>query len=207
MYELIESRWGNDYHVSIDTIGMDYDSAVEAMPRWYGVSFGNGNDGVSHAWPNFYVRTCEPFVLVAAALLSDFTPGEGITWAFANMEVDGEADYTVSATIFDPPDDRDDYGRELEAAQEAETDAENALADLAGSDDDNAREQAEQELAEATQARETLEENDPGYWSEANGAWMICEVFPVDEPDTRKPIYNGLSETFSAEIIELAREA
>jgi hypothetical protein len=92
-------------HEMPDLAGLDYESAVDAMPRLYGVSFGDGNDGVSQMYPRYYVRTCEPYVLAAAATLSQFTAGAGHAWAAYNMTVDGEADYTISATILDPPDD------------------------------------------------------------------------------------------------------
>lgn len=190
MYEIIETRFGQDYRRAIDTEGMDYDTAVEAMPRLYGVSFGNGNDGVSHIYPNFYVRTCEPYVLAAAAMLSDFKPGEGHDWCIANVEIDGEADYTITATLYNPPDDRENYESQLAAAQE----------EIDASETDEEREKAESEL-------ETLQEGDPGSWCEFNGAWMICEVFPVDDDDWRRPVYTSLAGAFTADLIEMAKEA
>lgn len=96
-----------DATLSDDMIGLDYDSAVDAMPHWYGVSFGNGNDGVSHTFASYYVRTCDPWTLAAAAMLSDFKEGKGQDWALEAMEIDGEAEYTISATIYDPPDDNE----------------------------------------------------------------------------------------------------
>lgn len=212
MYEIIEPgglMHPEGRYVCVDTIGLDYESAVEAMPHWYGVSFGNGNDGVSHMWPNFYVKTCEPWTLAAAAMLSDFKPDEEVAWASENMQVDGEAEFGISATLYDPPDDREDYERELEAAQEAVTDAENALALMRTPLDDDADPtygEAESDLEQLREALETLEEQDPGYWSESNGAWMICEVFPVDAPEYRKPVYDSLREAFTADLIELAHE-
>lgn len=209
MYDLIEPGGlmnPEGRYMCIDTIGMDYESAVEATPRWYGVSFGNGNDGVSHMWPNFYVKTCEPWTLAAAAMLSDFKPGEGVAWCAENVQIDGEAEYGISATLYDPPDDREDYERDLEAAQESVTDARHAANEAADTGDDDDMMRAEKNLEEATDALETLEEQDPGYWSESNGAWMICEVFQVDEPNYRKPVYDSLREAFSADLIEMARE-
>lgn len=203
MFEVIESRWGNDYHVSIDTVGLDYESAAEAMPRWYGVSFGNGNDGVSHIYPNFYVRTCEPYTLAVAAMLSEFKQGEGQAWCLDNIDVDGESEYTITATLLDPPDDREDYENELKDAQR-EVDEAKAACDEAGDDD----EAAQFALEQAESTLEELESNDPGSWSEHNGAWMICEVFPVDvdDMDGRKLEYVALSECFDSSIITMARE-
>ena len=86
-------------------IGLDYDSARNAMPRLYGVSFGDGNDGVSRMFPRFTCRTCDPYTLAAVAMLDQFTAGEGHAWAASVMMIEGEAEYGVSATIFNPPDD------------------------------------------------------------------------------------------------------
>jgi hypothetical protein len=85
--------------------GLDYESARDATSRWFAVSSGNGNDGVSHMWPDYYCRcsASEAFDLAAAAMLSTFKPA-GYQWAKDNMEVDGESDYTISAVICDPPD-------------------------------------------------------------------------------------------------------
>lgn len=201
MYEIIETRFGHDSRRTIDTDGMDYDTAVEAMPRLYGVSFGNGNDGVSHLYPNFYVRTCEPYVLAAAAMLSDFKPGEGHDWCIANVEIDGEADYTIIATLYNPTDDREDYEEELKAAQE-DLDEAQSVCDEAGDDD----EAAQHALEQAEKTLEELTENDPGSWSASNGAWMICEVFPVDDDNWRRPVYTSLADAFTANLIEMARE-
>lgn len=85
-----------------DWVGLDYDTALEAMPHWYAVCSGNGNDGVSHRFPDYYVRTCDPYALAALAMVSAFEP-RSMRWAKENVEVDGDAEYGLSATIFDPP--------------------------------------------------------------------------------------------------------
>lgn len=210
MYDVIETHWGHDHRITIDTIGLDYESAVEATPRWYGVSMGNGNDGVSQMYPTMYVKTCEPYTLAAAAMLAEFKPGEGHAWVADNLQVDGGPDYTIAATLYDPPDDRDDYERDLEGAQEAVTDAENNLADL-DENDLEARDITETALGVAEIALTTLEDNDPGSWSEVNGAWMILEVFQVDADTifsfaTRAPIYESLRECYPEDLLALARE-
>lgn len=93
-----------------ETYGLDYESARNATPRWFAVSFGNGNNGVSHGWPNYYCRCTseQAFDLATAAMLSEFKEGAGQAWAAENCEVDGEADYTITAMILDPPADDDD---------------------------------------------------------------------------------------------------
>jgi len=160
--------------------------------RLYMVNTGNGNDGVGTSWPRFYVRTDDPFVLAAAACISDFTKGEGRDWACEHVEIDGEAEYMVSATLYDPPDDREDYEEELSEAREAVDAAE-----------------TDEEREEAEAALEELESNDPGSWSEFNGAWMIVEVSACDndEPHTRAPVFDSLEEAFDADTLERARNA
>ena len=110
--------------------GLDYESAVGAMPRWYAVSHGKGNDGVSHTYPDYYVRTCEPYRLAELAMVTQFTAGEGRAFATENLETDGEADYVVSCTILNPPDDGSDRdhsecesGEECDGCEECEPDS------------------------------------------------------------------------------------
>jgi len=84
--------------------GLDIVSADEATPKWYGVSSGDGNDGVSHLWPDYYVRTCDPYRLAELALVALMNV-DYYSWAIENVEVDGDAEYTISATLYNPPDD------------------------------------------------------------------------------------------------------
>ena len=84
--------------------------------RLYGVSYGNGNDSVSHMYPDYYVATDDPRRLAKAAMVSMFDAGEGQAWAIENMEVDGEAEYTISATIYNPPEDDGDFEATCEDA-------------------------------------------------------------------------------------------
>jgi hypothetical protein len=103
--------------------GLDYYSAREVTPRWFAVSSGNGNDGVSHTFPDYYCRCTAPeaYDLAAAAMISQFDAGEGAgyKWAAENCEVSGEADYTITAEILNPPEDETedpDYQEIAEAA-------------------------------------------------------------------------------------------
>ena len=71
--------------------------------KWlYGVSHGNGNDGVSHMYANYYVMTDQPYRLAELACLGEMKES---AWDLVQPEiwVDGEADYTISATVLDPP--------------------------------------------------------------------------------------------------------
>lgn len=153
--------------------GLDFYSADDATPRLYGVSFGNGNDGVSHSYPQYYVRTNEPFVLASAALLGAFKP-DYQHLVDDEMEVDGETEFTITATLYNPLSDT--------------TKSENSLPDDDVPDDGDES------------------EDDGGSWCDANGAYMIVEVFRVDSADVRDscPLYDSLSDCF-ADAPELVR--
>lgn len=71
--------------------------------RLYGVSSGNGNDGVSHIFADYYVRTNDPWRLARLAMVGQFKD-EYLPKAIEACEVDGEADYTVQAVIYEPLD-------------------------------------------------------------------------------------------------------
>jgi len=117
--------------------------------KTYGVSFGNGNDGVSQLYPNFIVTTDRPFALAKLAMLHRFNNGNSVRWAKRVMDIDGESEYTIYATIYDPSD-------------------------------------------------------SPG-WSEHNGAWMICQVFPVDQDlidNSTAREYDSLEDVFGKSFVK-----
>lgn len=118
--------------------------------RVYGVSYGNGNDGVSQLFPDFYVTTAEPYTLAFAAMIDQFSSDYMSRYA-KRTEVDGEADYTIQALIYDP-------------------------------------------IGSAG-------------WSEHNGCWKICEVFPVAPDDVRsgRPTYDTLEAAISAPAMRRAK--
>lgn len=124
--------------------GLDYDSAREATPRWYGVSSGNGNDGVSHTFPDYYVRTNDPFRLAELAAIGMLNH-KYRSWAKDNVEVDGEADYTISATFIEGPNEETEFGM----------------------------------------------------------AWLIVEVFPIDQPGSSTPQYDNIDECFDDLLVAL----
>jgi hypothetical protein len=189
--------------------GLDLASAENAIPHWYGVSSGNGNDGVSRTWPNYYVRTCEPYALARCAMLSEFKEGEGQAFALESMEIDGEAEYGITTMILDPPDD--------------EAEAEPAFESTYHCDSCNHEWTDESELSNRTcpkcgESEEVTEEpieaepEDSGSWSEFNGAWLIIEVFRIEPEDMpeRGPYdrmqYASLQDAFTSDLIALASE-
>jgi len=77
------------------------------MKRWYGVSYGNGNDGVSQSYPNFLVYTDMPYTLARAAIVSQW---KDKVWANNNVDIDGEEDYTIYATIYEGSNGETEFG-------------------------------------------------------------------------------------------------
>lgn len=75
--------------------------------RWYAVSTGNGNDGVSHMFPDYYVKTNDPWLLAHAAMISEWNDR---WWAAENVEVDGGAEYNIQAVIYEGPEGETQFG-------------------------------------------------------------------------------------------------
>jgi len=69
----------------------------------YSVSTGNGNDGVSHMFADYYVNTDDPWRLARLALVSSFK-NEWKERALDAANIDGESEYTIAAVIYDPLD-------------------------------------------------------------------------------------------------------
>ena len=90
----------------------------QEQARWYGVSYGNGNDGVSQIYPSFYVFTSDPYRAAELAMVAQFK-AEWKARAAEAVIVDGEAEYTVAATIYDPLDAQDDRETELDVSDAA----------------------------------------------------------------------------------------
>jgi len=71
--------------------------------RWYGVSTGYGNNGVSHMFTDYYVLTDDPWTLARAAIIAAHEGNAAWEQAAIEAEVDGEADYTIAAVIYEDP--------------------------------------------------------------------------------------------------------
>ena len=87
-------------------------------PQYYGVSSGDGNNGVSSSYPDYLVLTNDPWCLAKCAAISSFKRGKGWQWARDNMETEGEEDYGITVSFSESPEtqkerenaDDDDYG-------------------------------------------------------------------------------------------------
>ena len=101
-----DSVWTGAYNIPSETAGLDYETARDATPQVYGVSSGNGNDGVSHMYPDYYVRTCDPWTLARLAIITMHKPAFQ-DWIAENADIDGEY-YTIYATIYAYPRDESD---------------------------------------------------------------------------------------------------
>lgn len=170
-----------------------YDSAREATPRWFAVSFGNGNDGVSHMFPDYYVRTNDPFHLAAVAMLANFNNAgpEDKARIIDATEVYGEADYTITATIYNPEDvePEDESTPDYESIATANGFAVVEHVDskfvyvkvgvLGDSDDYDSEDAAFEACCEDHDL--ISDSDDGGSYCNANGCWIQCDVFAVDE--------------------------
>ena len=87
-------------------------------PKYYGVSSGDGNNGVSQLFPDYIVKTDDPWQLAYLASLSEFKAGEGQEWAKENMEIDGEEDYTIYVIFMESAETQEER-KELEEQAEA----------------------------------------------------------------------------------------
>jgi hypothetical protein len=177
-----------------ETHGLDYESAREATPRWYGASFGDGNNGVSHIFADYYVRTADPWLLAGAAIVARFEP-EYKAEAIGAADIDGEADYTISACIYNPLDDdspkfNNHYSCECGATHETEA-------------------QTDDEIwcCECGEDVEPDSSDELESWCDVNGAWLICEVFPEDDMRDSVPQHDSITECFLASDIKLAKES
>lgn len=73
--------------------------------RDYAVSTGNGNDGISHLYPNYIVRAPvdSEYLIARLACLASFNSGWGRKWAKREMSVDEMGPDAAQACIYDPP--------------------------------------------------------------------------------------------------------
>lgn len=189
--------------------GLGYESARDATPCWYGVSSGNGNNGVSHLYPDYYVRTCEPWTLASAAIIAQFNPDFYVA-AQEAADIDGEAEYCISATIYNPED--------VDPAEAPSPDYHlDCTCNACGAfwEDTCTNEFPHMECAKCGSQdveidSEEIERDGDDSYSAANGAWLIVEVFPVDDMDQVRSSamrYDNLDEALSADVVAMARAA
>jgi hypothetical protein len=164
--------------------------ATDTLPsKLYGVASGNGNDGVSHMYANYYVRTNDPWRLAELALLAEFKPS-GIAWAKSHSEIDGESDYTISAVIYNPPceDTKDGEYPTLYRCAECELTSDSQECGQCG---------------ESCDELDYEEYEDGRNWCDGNGAWLIVEVYPIEDGESRDgyPVYDSIEDAFSADLV------
>jgi len=191
--------------------------------KLYGVSTGDGNNGVSHMFPDYYVRTDDPWLLARAAAYGCWKPQ---CWPQLSdaLQVDGESEFIISAWLYAG----DEPGAETPVSyRECE--------DCQGSGE------RDQGLwCFACDGTGRIEEEDEDAFCDMP-APFILEVFPVASqpceccggegvnpeddspcagekctncngsgqvPDTRygRPVYDSLEAALSADVIELARK-
>lgn len=94
-----------------DESGADVKPAPKPEPerKWYGVSLGDGNNGVSHTHPDYFVKTADPWVLARAAMLAAVSP-KLVAWADEAMDLDGDAEYGITVTLYEGPKGETEFG-------------------------------------------------------------------------------------------------
>jgi hypothetical protein len=79
--------------------------------KTYAVSFGDGNDGISHIFPDYYVTTDDPWRLARLAMIFSFRVIPDVhdyqAWAAENVQLDEDGEDCVQACLYDGPDDVD----------------------------------------------------------------------------------------------------
>jgi hypothetical protein len=171
-----------------------------AQARYYAVSSGNGNDGVSHLFPDYIVKTDHPYALARLAALTTFKHGKGQAWCEENLDVDGEAEYTIYATLMESPetqDERDEMQKRCDELRNEYDEAETAGA-------------TEGELEAMQDEITALEDEIEGFGCDT--AWQCFEVFPWEQDDDfdarhgARPIYESLEECFGDDVALVKEE-
>lgn len=138
-------------------------------PKYYGVSTGDGNNGVSHMFPNYIVKTDDPWKLAEAAALAEFNES-GKEWSKENMDMDGDEEYCISVTFPESPETQKEYS-ELEER-------------LYGV---KCNEPEDKKLIHK------LERELENFGCDC--AWFIVDVFPIEEAEPEKeyrcPVYDS----------------
>lgn len=173
----------NAYHSWNALVSMGRNTMSDEI-RLYAVSSGNGNDGVSHTFPDYYVLTNDPYRLAALAMVSSFAPK--FKQAAADVcEVDGESDYTVYATIYNPED-----------VDPSEASGNGKECDCGANDNDEDEHSDECALF-------VDNDDDSMSYCNVNGAWQVIEVFPEDTPKNDRPMYDSLEDCFDDDELKL----
>jgi hypothetical protein len=142
--------------------------------KYYGVSSGNGNDGVSQLFPDYIVKTNDPFRLAELAIVSTYKP-KYQQWAKDHADVDGEADYVIFATIYES------YGTMMER---------NEMQDRLDAMDEND--------PEAAALADEIEHFGCDY------AEQIIEVFAWEGDDFKdRPVFESLEDAFAESELKL----
>ena len=136
-------------------------TTLHTESRLYGISTGNGNDGLSRMFAGYYVRTTDPWRLAELAAISQFKTS-GFAWAKRNVDIDGDAEFGISAVFLAPP----------------------------------CEDTPDGEYPELPEGVDYEDAEDGRNWSDANGAWMIVEVFPDSEPRDGAPVYESIDDAF-----------
>lgn len=97
------------FRIDDERIGLDYESARDATPAWYAVSFGDGNSGVSRMHPEYHVRTNNPWRLAELAVVHCLAD-QHQSWARESVDISGDSEYCIYASLSEGPEGETAYG-------------------------------------------------------------------------------------------------
>lgn len=163
-------------------------TTAESKVRLYGVSTGDGNNGVSHMFADYYVITGDPWRLALAATLAEFKSGFGKAWALRNVDIDGDSEYGISACLYNPPCEDSEDGEYPDHCPAYDA---LGLMEYNGHDCDESPDDCE----------------DGRNYSDGNGAWFLLDVFPAEDLDTRnRPVYDSIEDALDKESFDMSAE-
>ena len=183
--------------------------------KLYGVSTGNGNNGVSQMFPDYYVWTDQPYRLAKAALVDTFKDGVGKDWALRHIEIEGESEYTIYAILSDPPCEETEDGEYPTLYYITNESGEYWSNDDGWTDQEHADKFTEEEqktldlpIGGDWEELELDDYEDGRNWQEYNGSWQILEVFPVKPEEIRdgKLVYSSIQDALTETVLKLVTE-
>lgn len=107
MPDVVEAAAPKHHAGMVETIALP---AVAEPVLWYGVSVGNGNDGVSRTLPRYFVKTNEPYLLAEAGMLCNLAKPLWPRMAEEIATAGDDPKWGVSATLYEGPDGETEFG-------------------------------------------------------------------------------------------------
>jgi hypothetical protein len=144
--------YGESIRVRDESLIRKLQETGEEEERYYGIATGDGNSGISHSFPEYIVKTNNPWDLAKLAAHAQFKDDPAIQeWVAHNMEIDGDSEYGISVVFPE--------SIEQQEAREEEFERRRAAAEEAGEEFDP--------------------ESDYDDWG-GDTSWFMVDVFPME---------------------------